>query len=40
MGYPINTYKTENSLTVSSDGKTAYFVSDREGFEKEGYLFI
>ena len=35
MGYPINTYKTENSLAVSSDGKTAYFVSDREGFGKE-----
>ena len=25
MGYPINTYKTENSLAVSSDGKTALF---------------
>ena len=35
MGYPINTYKTENSLAVSSDGKTAYFVSDRKGFGKE-----
>ena len=35
MGYPVNTYKTENSLAVSSDGKTAYFVSDRQGFGKE-----
>ena len=35
MGYPINTYKTENSLAVSSDGKTAFFVSDRQGFGKE-----
>ena len=33
LGYPINSHKNENSLLVSSDGKTAYFASDRE----EGY---
>lgn len=33
LGYPINTHKNENSLLVSSDGKTAFFASDRE----EGY---
>ena len=40
LGYPINTYKIENSLAVSSDGKTAYFVSDREGFGKEDIFFF
>lgn len=35
MGYPINTFNTENSLAVSPDGMIAYFVSDREGFGKE-----
>ena len=34
MGYPINTYKTENSLAVSSDGKTA-ILFQIEGFGKE-----
>jgi len=32
MGYPINTYKVENSLIVATDGKTAYYVSDRSGY--------
>ena len=31
LGYPINTVKDENSFTVSGDGKTAYFASDRPG---------
>ncbi len=31
LGYPINTNKDENSILISSDGKTAYFASDREG---------
>ena len=35
MGYPINTQNTENSLIVSSDGKTAYYTSDVSGFGKE-----
>ena len=35
MGYPINTQNTENSLIVSSDGKTAYYTSNVSGFGKE-----
>ena len=35
MGYPINTHNSENSLIVSSDGKTAYYTSDISGFGKE-----
>ncbi len=31
LGYPINTNKDEFSLTVSADGKNAYFSSDRPG---------
>lgn len=31
LGYPINTYKDENSLLVSPDGQLAYFASNREG---------
>lgn len=31
LGYPINTFNDENSLTVGADGKIAYFASDREG---------
>lgn len=30
LGYPINTYKNENSLLVAANGKTAFFASDRE----------
>jgi len=35
LGYPINSHNTENSLVVSNDGKTAYFVSDKSGYGKE-----
>ncbi len=31
LGYPINTFKEESSLTISSDGKTAFFASDKAG---------
>ena len=31
LGYPINTYKDENSLLVSPDGNIGYFASDRDG---------
>jgi outer membrane protein OmpA-like peptidoglycan-associated protein/tetratricopeptide (TPR) repeat protein len=31
LGYPINTLRDENSFSVSGDGKTAYFASDRTG---------
>lgn len=35
MGYPINTYNTENSLIVASDGKTAYYASNKSGYGME-----
>ena len=31
LGYPINTFKNENSLLVDASGNLAYFASDREG---------
>lgn len=31
VGYPINTIDNEGSLVVTSDGKTAYYASDRSG---------
>jgi outer membrane protein OmpA-like peptidoglycan-associated protein len=31
LGYPINTHKDENSITVTADGRMALFASDREG---------
>jgi len=31
LGYPINTYKDENSIQISADGELAMFASDREG---------
>lgn len=31
LGYPINTFKDENSLLVSPNGELAYFASDRDG---------
>jgi len=31
LGYPINTFKNENSTLVSSSGEFAYFSSDRDG---------
>lgn len=31
LGYPINTYATDNSLLVDPSGKLAYFASDRAG---------
>ncbi len=31
LGYPINTFRDENSLVVSGDGKLGYFASDRKG---------
>ena len=36
LGFPINTYRTENSLIVSYDGKTAYYVSDVESINSFG----
>lgn len=31
LGYPINTFKDENSLLVDPSGKLAYFASNRDG---------
>jgi flagellar motor protein MotB len=31
LGYPINTFGEESGLTISTDGKTAFFASDQEG---------
>ena len=35
IGYPINTYNTENSLVVANDGRTAYYTSNMSGFGLE-----
>jgi len=40
LGYPINTYKVENSLIVESNGQKAYFVSDNSGFGLEDIFFF
>tara|TARA_B100000902_G_scaffold392929_1_gene446173 strand:+ start:3823 stop:5466 length:1644 start_codon:yes stop_codon:yes gene_type:complete len=40
LGYPINSHRKENSLIVSSDGKTAYFTSDIEGYGKEDIFYF
>ena len=31
LGFPINTFRDENSLLVGASGEVAYFASDREG---------
>ncbi len=40
LGYPINTLGVENSLIVGSDGKTAYFASDKSGFGQEDIFWF
>ncbi|MEJ6793567.1 MAG: OmpA family protein [Flavobacteriales bacterium] len=40
LGYPINTYEVENSLIVASDGKTAYYASDKSGFGQEDIFWF
>ena len=35
IGYPINTYNSENSLVVARDGKTAFYTSDKSGYGQE-----
>jgi len=35
MGYPINSFNTENSLIVASNGRTAYYTSNINGFGME-----
>ena len=39
LGYPINSNKDEVSLSVSSNGKTAYYASDMEGGEGKWDLY-
>lgn len=31
LGYPINSFKEESSLSISTNGQTAFFASDQEG---------
>ena len=33
MGFPINTFKDEQGLNISFDGKTAYFASERDNIK-------
>ena len=40
LGYPINDHKSQNSLVVSSDGKTAYFNSSFEGFGSDDIFYF
>ena len=40
LGYPINTHGIENRLIVASDGKTAYFASDKTGFGQEDIFWF
>ena len=40
IGYPINTNGVENSLIVASDGKTAYFASDKSGYGQEDIFWF
>ena len=39
IGYPINSIQNEGPLTVSLDGKTAYFASEREGGYGENDIY-
>ncbi len=39
LGYPINTEGNEGALTVSLDGKTAYFATDRLNVQKGASAF-
>ena len=40
LGFPINTFKVENSLIVASNGKTAYYASDQSGYGKEDIFYF
>jgi len=35
LGFPINTFKSENSLIVSSNGETAFYSSNKSGYGNE-----
>jgi len=40
IGYPINTHKVESSLIVATDGKTAYYASDKSGYGLEDIFWF
>ena len=40
LGYPINSFGVENSLTVHNNGVTAFFVSDKSGSGKEDIFYF
>ena len=40
IGYPINTYKVENSLIVVTDGITAYYASNKSGYGLEDIFYF
>jgi outer membrane protein OmpA-like peptidoglycan-associated protein len=40
IGYPINTHKVENSLIVGTNGKTAYYASDKDGYGLEDIFWF
>ena len=40
LGYPINDHKSQNSLIVSSDGKTAYFNSSLDGYGLDDIFYF
>ena len=40
IGYPINDHKSQNSMIVSSDGKTAYFNSSFEGYGSDDIFYF
>jgi len=40
LGYPINDHKSQNSMIVSSDGKTAYFNSSFEGYGSDDIFYF
>ena len=40
LGYPINDHKSQNSLIVSSDGKTAYFNSSFDGYGLDDIFYF
>ena len=40
LGYPINDHKNQNSLIVSSDGKTAYFNSSIDGYGLDDIFYF
>ena len=40
LGYPINNHESQNSLVVSSDGKTAYFNSSLNGYGSDDIFYF